>query len=230
MILQRSREWGLALSRRLSLPRHYIRAHLTEFARIVGPSRLILDIGSGRLAPYRPLFDYERYVAVDYFEWADVRADAGHLPFASEVASMVLATEVFEHLSEPVEALREVSRVLQDRGYFVLTVPLVWGVHDYVDYQRWTERGLTKFLNEAGYHILEFRHRGGIFSMLGCILTQIPRHVFGPISQQCHWWTRGAYALAWVVTLPIPWLASFFDRFDRLKDFTLGYSVLCRKE
>jgi SAM-dependent methyltransferase len=149
---------------------------------------------------------------------------------ASEIASVVLATEVFEHLPEPVEALREVRRVLQVGGYFIVTVPLVWGVHDYVDYQRWTERGLKKFLNEAGYQVLEFRHRGGIFSMLGCMLTQIPGHVFGPISQQRYWWMRGAYALAWTVTLPIPWLISFFDRFDRLKDFTLGYSVLCRKQ
>ena len=230
MTLQQSGEWGLALSRRLSLPRYHIRKHLTNFAQMIGPSHLILDIGSGRLAPYRPLFDYERYVAIDYFEWADVRADASHLPFASESASVILSTEVFEHLPEPVEALREVRRVLQDHGYFILTVPLVWGVHDYVDYQRWTERGLTKFLNEAGYEVLEFRQRGGIFSMLGCMITQIPRQIFGSLSQQSHWWTRGAYALTWAVTLPIPWLASFFDYFDRSKDFTLGYSVLCRKQ
>lgn len=223
-------QWGRAFSRRLSLPRHHIRTHLTEFAQIVGSSRLILDIGSGRLAPYRPLFNYERYVAVDYFEWADVRADAGHLPFASEIASVVLSTEVFEHLPEPVEALTEVRRVLQDGGYFILTVPLIWGVHDYVDYQRWTERGLTKLLNGAGFKVLQLRHRGGIFSMLGCMVAQIPMQVFGNLALQRHWWTTGAYALAWTVILPIPWLASLFDRFDRSKDFTLGYSVLCRKQ
>ena len=158
MIAKRLGQWGQALSRRLSLPRHYLVTHLTEFARLTGPAHLILDIGSGKLAPYRPLFKHSHYITVDYFEQADVNADAGFLPFASGVADLAIATEVFEHLPQPVQALAEIRRGLKEKGFLLLTVPLIWGVHDYVDYQRWTERGLTRLLNESGFEILRLHH------------------------------------------------------------------------
>ncbi|MEK7325291.1 MAG: methyltransferase domain-containing protein [Chloroflexota bacterium] len=221
---------GRALSRQLSLPRHHLTTHLAEFARLVGPMPLILDIGSGRLAPYRPLFQYDRYLTLDYFEQADVRADGENLPFASGVARLALATEVFEHLPNPPQALAEIRRVLEEGGYLLITVPLIWGVHDYVDYQRWTARGLAKLLDEAGFEIVRLKHRGGIFSMIGCMTAQIPAQLFGPMAQQQRWWVAAVYALSWAMLAPLPWLGSLLDHFDRAQDFTLGYSVLCRKK
>lgn len=201
-----------------------------EFAQIIGPSSWILDIGSGSLRPYQSSFDSEHYAGIDYFEQADVKANASNLPFLSEIADVILATEVLEHLSNPAGVLQEINRVLCGRGYLVLTAPLIWGVHDYVDYQRWTELGLVKMLNEAGFEIIHLRRRGGIFSMVGCMITQIPVQVFGEMKDQRHWWTTAAFVMSWAVLTPIPWLASPFDRLDHRQDFTLGYSVLCRKK
>jgi SAM-dependent methyltransferase len=221
--------FGRTLSRRLSLPRYYLKTHLTAFAQVIGPSSLTLDVGSSELHPYQSLFDSERYLGVDYFERADVKADASSLPFASGVVSVVLLTEVLEHLPHPAGALQEINRVLCNEGHLVITVPLIWGVHDHIDYQRWTEHGLVKILNEAGFEVLYLKRRGGVFSMIGCMVAQIPVQVFGEMKYQRHWWAIGAFVISWALLTPIPWLASLFDRLDHRQDFTLGYSVLCRK-
>jgi SAM-dependent methyltransferase len=229
-MLNQLSSWGKSISRRLSLPRYYLKTHIAEFSQAIGPSSLVLDIGSGRLRPYKCLFESERYIGLDYFEQADVNGDAGHLPFSAGTASVVLATEVLEHLPEPTKALQEMNRVLHRGGHLVLTVPLIWGVHDYVDYQRWTERGLTRILNETGFEVLRLKKRGGIFSMIGCMVTQIPMQFFGEMKEQRYWWTVGAYIISWALVTPIPWIIFLLDRFDRRQNFTLGYSVLCRKK
>ncbi|KAA3665517.1 MAG: SAM-dependent methyltransferase [Chloroflexi bacterium] len=223
-------QWGRSFSRRTSFPKHFLKKHMAEFAQIIGQTPLVLDIGSGRAMPYRSLFDAEQYVGIDFFESADVTADARCLPFTTGCATMVLTTEVLEHVSHPKLTLREMNRVLQQNGHLLLTVPLMWGVHDYVDYQRWTERGLTKLLNDAGFEVIELRKRGGIFSMIGCMIAQTPAQLFGEMNQQKHWWKGVFYMLVWGCIWPIPWIASLFDGLDRRRQFTLGYSVICCKQ
>jgi SAM-dependent methyltransferase len=229
-MIQQLGHWGRSLARNLSFPRHILKRHLREFSQVIGPISLTLDVGSGRLSPYRALFDSQQYISLDYFEYADLRADAGFLPFPSKMADLVLVTEVLEHLPNPVTALTEMNRVLNTAGYLLLTVPLIWGVHDYVDYQRWTKRGLIKILTETGFEVITLKRRGGIFSTLGCMIAQIPMQVFGDMGHQRHKWLTWAYMLTWVILAPAPWLGTWLDPLDHQQDFTVGYSVLCRKK
>jgi ubiquinone/menaquinone biosynthesis C-methylase UbiE len=52
-----------------------------------------------------------------------VLADASHLPFRNRVFDGVAIAEVIEHLSSPLEALREMNRVLMPGGKLVLQTP-----------------------------------------------------------------------------------------------------------
>ena len=52
-----------------------------------------------------------------------VRADAHMLPFRNQAFSKVYMIEVLEHLASPLNALREVRRVLKRNGILVLTTP-----------------------------------------------------------------------------------------------------------
>jgi SAM-dependent methyltransferase len=196
----------------------------------IGRSDFVLDIGSGRLPPYKDVFDWGAYVSIDRFEDADVLGDAAVLPFASNRADLILCTEVLEHLPDPVQALTEMKRVLAPRGFLIITVPLIWGEHDYVDYQRWTESGLRKMLRSAGFRVQEIERRGGIFAMLGCMVTRIPHQVFGTFREQRSWLLKTLYLLLWLGVAPVPWLLALLDGLDRRKAFTVGYSVLCQKE
>lgn len=190
-------DWGRSKSVSVSLPKHYIHKDLVEFSNQIGPVSLLLDVGCGKFPPYQSLFDHDHYFGIDFFEDSDIRADAQALPFLSGIANAVLLTEVLEHIPFPQNTLYEVYRVLQSGGYLVITVPLIWGVHDYVDYQRWTESGLSLLLNKTGFEILEINKRGSVFSTIGCLLTQIPMQLFGDMGQQSNWLITFFYTLFW---------------------------------
>jgi SAM-dependent methyltransferase len=137
---------------------------------------------------------------------------------------------VLEHLLVPWFALGEMRRVLTPEGFLIVTVPLIWGEHNHVDYQRWTEAGLRRMLDSAGLEVQIVKRRGGIFTMLGCMVTQVPRQVFGSLSEQRDWLLRVIYIVSWLIVAPIPWILAPLDFLDRTKAFTIGYSVLCRKK
>jgi SAM-dependent methyltransferase len=189
----------------------------------------MVDVGCGESTPYRALFDHRVYVGVDQFEYAGVQGNAESLPVASERADLVLCTEVLEHLPNPECALAEMYRVLTSDGFLVVTVPLIWGEHSYVDYQRWTESGLRMMLRSVGFQVLAVRRRGGVFGMLGSMVTQVPHQVFGRLDEQPNWLLKVLYVCSWLFTVPIPWILASLDGLDRDKAFTVGYSVLCQK-
>ena len=51
-------------------------------------------------------------------------ADIDNLPFPSDSIDVFYTLDVFEHLFEPVAALKEIYRVLKPGGYYLMTVPL----------------------------------------------------------------------------------------------------------
>jgi len=221
-------ELGRNFARSASYAKYRLRKDVEEYATMVGPTKRVLDIGSGTQTPYRDLFDTDHYVGLDYFESTHVSADATNLPFRSDVASLVVATEVMEHLPEPQKALAEMNRVLETGGYLLMTVPLIWGVHDYIDYQRWTARGLREMLNRHGFDVEVLKPRGGIFSMIGCMIGQIPMQIFGKMAGQSRLRST-LYMACWATLSTVQWILAPLDVLDRKRDFTVGYSLLCCK-
>ncbi len=64
-----------------------------------------------------------KYVGVDYGnDAADFLADAHSLPFVDESFDCVFSYAVLEHLHNPFLAIKEVSRVLKEGGWFIGTV------------------------------------------------------------------------------------------------------------
>lgn len=95
------------------------------------PDSLLLDLacGGGLLAPHVAGKGH-RHVGLDLSAAAlpqardhgvvPVRGDVLRLPFADEVADVVVAGEVLEHVQEPLELLSEACRVLRPGGVLVL--------------------------------------------------------------------------------------------------------------
>ena len=99
---------------------------------------LLLDLacGAGLLAPHVAGHGY-RHVGLDLSAAALVqardhgvvplRADVLHLPFADEVADVVVAGEVLEHVPDPARLVVEACRVLRPGGTLVLdTIAATW--------------------------------------------------------------------------------------------------------
>jgi len=104
---------------------------------------------------------------------------------------IVVLPEILEHIFDPVEVLRDVSRVLQDNGEIIITTPnfMVWtnrlrfligdfayreqGMFDFGHIRWFTYRYLREVLGQSGFQIIHERHI--IFpGKLGSILKYWP--------------------------------------------------------
>lgn len=123
---------------------------LTEQSRI-------LDYGCSTMR-YRHLFP----AGADYMgadlpgnEMADVVLSSdGRVPLASDSFDVVFSTQVLEHVDDPALYLQECRRVLKPGGRLVLSTHGTFVFHPCPsDYWRWTEMGLEKTLNNAGFSV-----------------------------------------------------------------------------
>ena len=153
---------------------------LSQASQYVGGR--LLDVGCGP-RPYRKLYaeSVGRHIGVDLTlppgkggeEAAsramgpDVLTDAHHLPFHSESFDTVLCTHVLVRLKEPSQAIGEMSRVLREGGYLVLSARQMWHVYVAEDYFRFTEYGLRYLAEKNGLEVLEVLGVGGFFARLG---------------------------------------------------------------
>ena len=112
------------------------RARLVPFATRSGSLLLDLACGGGVLAPHVADRGH-RHVGLDLSPTAlplardhgvvPVRGDVLRLPFADEVADVVVAGEVLEHVAAPLELVAEACRVLRPGGALVLdTIAATW--------------------------------------------------------------------------------------------------------
>lgn len=208
-----------------------IEKHMAELCQLVGHRGLVIDVGAGN-EPYRKLIDCDRYISTDINSDSkvDIITDICRLPLEDGAADTFICTEVLEHVPNSNMALREVRRVLAKDGYMILTSPLLWGVHDRVDYYRWTEAGLHKLLEKNGFAALQIKKQGGIFSVAAELFRQIPAQSGGPYSiTSSNLPKYGLLLLGYLLLIPFTRMVSLLDVFDKKRDFTLGYSVLAHK-
>ena len=142
----------------------------------------ILDVGSGRLILSSVLASSgSTVVAIDLpevFENRDVRKRASahsirlvsyklppgrslQLPFKDKCFSIILMTEVFEHLNfSPIFLLNEIRRVLKVGGLFILTTPNVHRIENKLKFlfNKNIYGSYERYLNEPAhnYHWREF--------------------------------------------------------------------------
>lgn len=158
---------------KLSHPYFFIRKNIYEAIRTHAPKLKgnIMDFGCGS-KPYRHLFNCSEYIGVDYIneghshenESIDVYYDGKKIPLADDRFDGVLASEVFEHVFNLPEILREINRVMKKDGLLLATCPFVWKEHEVPnDYARYTIYALEDILTKAGFRKVLIE-RGGNFS------------------------------------------------------------------
>lgn len=74
-----------------------------------------------------------------------LQADVNKLNFKSDAFDYIIATEIIEHLPDPANAMKEISRVAKDKSYFIISVPYEpffhWG--NLLRGKYWNRRGRT---------------------------------------------------------------------------------------
>ena len=199
---------------------------------------VILDAGAGE-ARWAHYFDGHLYLALDSgvgdrgwdYSRISVCADLTSIPLASTCVDVVLNIQVLEHVSRPLEVLREIYRVLKTDGKLYLTAPQGWHEHQQPhDFFRFTRYSLEPLLKGAGFREIKIEPLGGYFHYLGQRLTYIPKVLFeGRPGLQ-----RALFSPLELVSLALfcffsPMICYYLDGLDRKKEFTLGYRCLAVK-
>ncbi len=198
----------------------------------------VLDVGAGS-CPYRALFAHCDYRTHDFAQLSPQqllgRTGYGTIDYVSDILSIpvsdasfdvILCTEVLEHVSLPIEAVKEFGRILRSGGQLLLSAPLCSGLHQepYHYYGGYTPYWYQRFLPEAGFTQLTIEPNGGFFKHYG--------------QESLRWaswlapWRGFAQLLLsplWLISLP--WLIGaapvgyWLDRLDQVRGFTVGYHV-----
>jgi ubiquinone/menaquinone biosynthesis C-methylase UbiE len=98
----------------------------------------------------------------------DIVCDIVSIPEPDNSFDIILCTEVFEHLPDPIAAIREFSRLLRSGGYLILTAPFLslthFPPHHY--YSGFNRYFYEKFLPDNGIDIVEISTNGSFFGYL----------------------------------------------------------------
>lgn len=150
------------------------------FIRDLGPERLdVLEISGG--PQWRREFDFRSYTTTSYPDF-DVCSET--LP---ERFDLIIADQVFEHLKWPYRAGKNVLTMLKPGGRFIVTVPFLVRIHPSpLDCTRWTEEGLSYFLQECGFDAAAITT--GSWGNRACLVANLSswrkRGVFGSLSNE----------------------------------------------
>jgi ubiquinone/menaquinone biosynthesis C-methylase UbiE len=154
----------------------------------------LLDAGAGE-QQYRSFCDHLEYVAQDFGQYDgmgdnsglhkmakwdtsknNIISDITAIPLPSASIDAVLCTEVFEHISQPVLALQEFSRLLASRGHLILTAPFCSLTHQspYHHYSGFNRYFYEHFLPIFGFDIMEIFPNGNYYEYLAQEIMRIP--------------------------------------------------------
>jgi SAM-dependent methyltransferase len=154
---------------------------------------VILDAGAGEqqyrkfcshlnyisqdFAAYNPLSN-EHGLQVDSWDYGklDIISDITNIPKPDAYFDAILCTEVFEHIPDPIAAIKEFSRLLKPGGVLIVTAPFCSMTH-FAPFHFST--GFNKYYYEVnfpayGFKILELTPNGNYFTYLAQETGRIP--------------------------------------------------------
>jgi SAM-dependent methyltransferase len=137
-------------------------------------SGVLVDFGCGN-KPYHSFFQSRvtQYIGVDLIQNESGTVDivlenSLSLPLEANSVDCVLSTQVLEHVPEPEEYLKEVSRVLKPRGRLLLSCPGSYMLHEEPhDYYRYTSYGLQLLLEKCNLKVVHIDTAGGAWRLMG---------------------------------------------------------------
>lgn len=145
----------------------------------------ILDAGAGE-QQYKKFCKHLKYTSQDFAEYIptnvksgfqmnkwnygklDIISDISKIPVRSKYFDAVMCTEVFEHLPNPILAIKEFSRIIKDGGYLIITAPFCSLTHfaPYYFATGFSKYYYEKNLTENGFKIIEISPNGNYFDYL----------------------------------------------------------------
>jgi len=153
----------------------------------------ILDAGAGELQ-YKSLCSHLNYVSQDFAQYdgegdgkglqtgawgqteLDIVSDITAIPEPDESFDAIMCIEVFEHLPEPIKAIKEFSRLLKPGGHLIITAPFCSLTHfaPYHFYTGFNRYFYEEHLSKNEFKIVDLVENGNYFEYLGQEVRRIP--------------------------------------------------------
>jgi ubiquinone/menaquinone biosynthesis C-methylase UbiE len=154
----------------------------------------ILDAGAGELR-YKHLCSRFKYVSQDFAQYngqgdgkglqtgvwdqtkLDIVSDIARIPESDSSFDAVMCIEVLEHVPYPVDALRELARLLKPGGHLIVTAPFCSLTHfaPYFYQTGYSRYFYEYWLEKFNFEILEIEFNGNYFEYLAQEIRRIPQ-------------------------------------------------------
>ncbi len=206
----------------------------------------LLDAGAGQLRN-KPLCAHLNYVSQDFGQYTgdnpkapglgnqigwdtsnvDIISDITCIPEEDESFDAILCSEVFEHLPNPIAAMREFLRLLKPGGKMILTAPFNSLTHQapFFYYSGFSSNFYSYWCNQLNFEIIDLLPNGNYFEYLGQELRRLDY-----VSQR---YTNKKYSLACkiILYLLLKRLEIFsFDDENSAELLCFGYHLLAVKK
>jgi SAM-dependent methyltransferase len=196
----------------------------------------LMDFGCGS-KPYRHLFTVGNYTGVDFDnpghshrgEEIDVLYDGRTLPFPDSRFDSVFSSEVFEHIFNPEEILKEIHRVMKPGAKILLTCPFAISEHEVPnDYARYTSFALKHLFEKNGFSVIAYEKSGNhVETVFQLWIMYIHMHITPYVRKIPV--VRSAFRFFAYTSLNIS--ALFYSwLLPRRKDLYMNNIILCRKD
>lgn len=221
----------------ITQPNYLIRNRLLKNIQALVPKLKgrMMDFGCGQ-KPYKALFTVDEYIGVDFEnpghphlnESIDVFYDGKKLPFPDEHFNSIFSSEVFEHVFNLEEILKELNRVLKVDGLILVTCPFAFCEHEIPnDYARYTSFAMKNLFTKNGFEVVEQVKTGNSIEAIAQLrLIYLHLHIHSRISKIPV--LRSAFRL--IVYTSINLAALLCSKiFPAGKDLYMSNVLLCRK-
>lgn len=204
----------------------------------------ILDAGAGELQ-FKRFCKHLKYTSQDFAQYdgrgnnkglqtkswdnskLDIISDIIAIPRPDKSFDTLMCIEVFEHLPDPISALKEFERLLKPGGYLIITAPFTSLTH-FAPFHFCT--GFSSYfyienLQRLNFEILELLPNGNYFEYIAQEVRRIPSISLDYLKKQPSFLEK--IGLAIVINM----LSRFAIKGKNTSDLAcLGYHVLARKK
>ena len=154
---------------------------IEQTLKLIPEGYRVLDAGAGELK-YKQYCSHLKYVSQDFGQYdgkglqtqtwdnskLDIVSDIINIPESDNSFDAIMCIEVFEHISSPIEAIKEFSRLLKPGGILIITAPFASLTHfaPYLFYSGFNKYFYEKHLADYGFEIEELSRNGSFFEFL----------------------------------------------------------------
>lgn len=218
---------------------------IENIAKSIHPLSKIIDISSGN-KPYAHLFSHCQYFShefegnkdiLDSFRGEtdknntyDYYGDILNLPIDDSEFDYVLCTEVLEHVYNPIDAIKELTRICKTGGKIIITTPFTSGLHQepYHYYSGFSPHFYKKVAMDNALEIEEIKSQGDFFKLMSWF-TNLAMQFRLPNSDEFIVNTVSHYMQSFYQTLSETYGDKVGNIVSTSKDFTIGYMIVLKK-